>query len=305
MTNRNRKRLGALLSVALLFIILIGDAFLIRMQGQGKLVWMQEILNQTEESPEDLIPEVDQFLIYDLTEDYVVKQQGTTPVQLASTAKLFFIARYLTAFDMDEVISVDAALHYEPYGSSTAHLVPGDYHFRDLLEGMLLPSGNDCALALADAYARKMGNPDFTAVQALEWTRSDMETYYRDKGYGVHFKDVTGFYDAEAYLMDVVRICEEILEEPTIREIIATPSLTKELPNGDQVVWKNTNKLIQPSSRFFDPTVYGMKTGSLPGYCNLVALTEKDGQEYLVLVYGASSDSERYLQYEEIKRALD
>jgi len=85
--------------------------------------------------------------------DVMFEYNAEKPLAIASLTKIASAVVALKAGDLDRWVTVDVDASSMP-GSSVMGLHPGDeFKLRDLLYGMMLPSGNDAALAVARAVA--------------------------------------------------------------------------------------------------------------------------------------------------------
>lgn len=144
---------------------------------------------------------------------------------------------------------------------SQVGLVAGDtLSVRDLLVGMLVPSGNDATLALARYVGTASLGHDATPEEAVAEFVNLMNAKAQALGTTAsHFANPTGI-DAEGHVMsarDVARVTAAALSNPVFAEIVATPSAVLESavrPDGYAV--KTTNLLL------LEGLVNGVKTGS-------------------------------------------
>ncbi len=147
----------------------------------------------------------------------------------------------------------------------------------DLLKGMIIASGNDAAVALAEhtagsevAFAKLMNEH----AQRLGMTNS-------------HFMNASGLPDAEHYTTpsDIARVTIAMIREfpewygwYAIKEFTFN-DITQ--PNRNQLLWR-------------DETVDGVKTGhtSAAGYC-LVSSAKRDDMRLVSVVMGTASEAQR------------
>ena len=159
---------------------------------------------------------------------------------------------------------------------------------RDLLRGVIVQSGNDACIVLAEALAG--------SEQAFV---DRMNQRARELGLeSSHFANVTGWPDPEHRMSvrDLAKIARIIIEQyPEYYELY---SIREFEYNG--ISQKNRNPLLQADV----PGVDGMKTGytSEAGY-GLVASAERDGRRLILVIAGTEkpssrrSESERLLEY--------
>ena len=146
----------------------------------------------------------------------------------------------------------------------------------ELLQGMIVVSGNDASVALAEHLA---GSED-TFVEM-------MNIYAESLGMeNTHYADATGLNDEQySSALDIGLLASEIINKyPEYYRYYSQKSFT-----FDGIKQYNRNKLL---SR--DESVDGMKTGytSSAGYC-LVASAQRDSMRLIAVVIGAENDETR------------
>jgi D-alanyl-D-alanine carboxypeptidase (penicillin-binding protein 5/6) len=148
---------------------------------------------------------------------------------------------------------------------------------KDLLQGIIVQSGNDASIALAEHIAG--GEDTFAAMMNDEAKRLGLAD--------TRFVNATG-WPAEGHYssaLDMAKLARAIiLEDP------AHYALYKE----KEFVW---NDIRQPNRNLLlwrDPSVDGLKTGHTEeaGYC-LVASAERNGQRLIAVVFGTTSEEAR------------
>lgn len=160
---------------------------------------------------------------------------------------------------------------------------------RNLLYGLMLPSGNDAALVLADyvgggvsEFAEKMN------AKAAELGCSN-----------THFANPHGLYDPDHYTTarDMALIAKHAMTIPGFMEVCNTVSYT---PDGFSTLY-NTNYMLDQDAEggmYYYPYTKGIKTGYLDeaGKC-LVTSSDKDGSQYLCVCLGANYSYEENVNY--------
>ncbi len=210
------------------------------------------------------------------------------PVQAmfpASTAKLLTSLVALKMCTESEQVSIGDEITMIASDSTRANIREGEIlTIRNLLEGMLLPSGNDAAYAIAAYVGRKsLDNPKASKEAAIaEFVRLMNE---EAKNLGVKnscFKTPDG-YDAigqytTAYDMGLIGM--EAAENDIILEITGKKSSRNIFVSGRDVTWYNTNQLLKTYSK-----TTGLKTGTstMAGGC-LVAAAESNGRKVVCVV---------------------
>lgn len=155
-----------------------------------------------------------------------------------------------------------------------------EFSVLDLLYGLMLPSGNDAALVLAnyvgdglvsnfvDMMNRKAGQLGCTAT---------------------HFVNPHGLYDPSHYstARDIATIAKYASEKPYFKQITSTTEYTA---SGMMESVENTNYMINSDySQYYYEYVSGGKTGYTDeaGKC-LATFASKDGYNYLCVTLGAT-----------------
>ncbi len=161
----------------------------------------------------------------------------------------------------DQVLITPAAVHFTGSGVG---LLPLGKRVPELalLYGLLLPSGNDAAIALAQHVAHTQTR--FIAM---------MNAQARAMGLGcTHFSTVSGVVDQGNYscATDLAVIAHAVLEQPLLRRIVGSPSAILAFPiKHHKLFLYNNNPLMY--LRY--PGVDGVKTGftTLAGPCLVAA----------------------------------
>lgn len=213
------------------------------------------------------------------------EHQQRNPASLTKLMTGYVVDRAIDShrISADDVVTVgkDAWAQGNPVfaGSSLMFLKPGDrLTVRDLSRGLIVDSGNDACVALADHVAG--GQPQFVAmmndyVQKLNLRDTHFET--------VHGLDAPGQHSS-AY--DLAVLSRAIIHgEPDFYHMYSEKSLTW---NG--ITQQNRNGLLWDKSLNVD----GLKTGHTSGAgFNLIA-SSVDGQRRLIaVIMGADSSKGR------------
>jgi D-alanyl-D-alanine carboxypeptidase (penicillin-binding protein 5/6) len=151
----------------------------------------------------------------------------------------------------------------------------------DLLKGMIVQSGNDACIVLAEGIA---GSEEaFAAMMNQQAKRLGMSNS--------HFVNATGLPDPRHYTTarDLARLATVLIREFP-REYAAYYSLKDYTYAG--ITQPNRNRLL-----WMDPNVDGVKTGHTEsaGYC-LIASAKRDSRRLLSVVLGTRSDSARAME---------
>ncbi|MEU7878159.1 D-alanyl-D-alanine carboxypeptidase family protein [Microbispora bryophytorum] len=209
-------------------------------------------------------------------------KRETRRVPIASLTKVMTAYVVRRQARLNDVVTVTAAdvRHATAGGATTAGLRAGErLTVRDLLYGLLLPSGADAAHALAERYGP--GTAKFVAkMNAAARALGLRDTRYANPD-GLPSK---GYSTAR----DQATLAVAALRDPVIASVAKTP---KRVVGKSAVhrahVWRNTNDLL-------DDGAVGLKTGftSQAGYCLSFAAVQ-DGHTYVGVVLGERSEKAR------------
>jgi D-alanyl-D-alanine carboxypeptidase len=213
-------------------------------------------------------------ILFDVDTGRVLWQLGpSNALPIASLTKMMtaLVVAQRAPPDAPVLITHDA-LHYSGSGVG---LLPLGKHVpvETLLYGLLLPSGNDAANALADHVAHTRER--FIAMMNAEATRLGLRCS--------HFDTVSGIVDQGNYscATDLATIAHALLRQPRLAKIVASRRAILPLPiKGGKLYLYNNNPLVL--ARY--PGIDGVKTGytQVAGAC-LVA-TARRGKTWLGVV---------------------
>lgn len=160
---------------------------------------------------------------------------------------------------------------------------------KDLLYGLMLPSGNDAALALADYVGGSI--PEFVKMMNSKAAELGCKN--------THFANPHGLFDANHYTTarDMALITKHAMKLPDFMEICNTVYYT---PDGFNAL-HNTNYMIDSEAEggaYYYPYTKGIKTGYLDeaGKC-LVTSSDKSGDRYLCICFGANFSYSENVNY--------
>jgi D-alanyl-D-alanine carboxypeptidase (penicillin-binding protein 5/6) len=242
------------------------------------------------------------------TKKVLFYKNAVDPIFPASTAKLLTSLVALDWCTADEEVTIGDEVKMIATDATKAYLKPGEVlTIHNLLEGMLLPSGNDAAYATAAYVGRKsLKNPNAAGKEAIVEFAKLMNLKAKELGAkNSCFKSPDG-YDAlgqytTAYDMGMVGIAAATND--TILSIAKKSSSRNIFVSGEDVTWNNTNSLISRYSGRYYPYAIGLKTGTstMAGRC-LISAASKDGKVVVSVVMNSSSsgrwdDSTRLLDY--------
>lgn len=217
------------------------------------------------------------------------------PVYPASTTKILTAILTLENCDInDEVTASYAAIMSVPVGGSHAAIQVGEtLRVKELLQALLICSGNDAANILAEHIGGSM-----------ESFATMMNTRAKELGcQNTNFVNASGLHDENHYTTayDLAILYKYATDNfPEFNEIVAT--IRFRLPITDKYgtddrFYLNSNQLIVPNSsnsakNYYYPYATGGKTGFTTQSKNcLVAGASKDGVNLIAVILGAVQDS--------------
>ncbi len=178
---------------------------------------------------------------------------------------------------------------------SKANLKVGDeISVRDLLYGLLVPSGNDAAMCLAENLVGSYDNFIIMMNNEAEMLGAT----------NTHFANPHGldsdYHFSTAY--DLFLIMRELIKYPEFLEISTTREFKANIKGSDDVVrtetWQNTNFFVTGELLINDNVkLLAGKTGSTEnaGYClALYTQNKNSGDEYISIVLNAKSKRNVY-----------
>lgn len=242
-----------------------------------------------------------QYFVYDCKAGSFLTISGTKDERIypASITKLFTAYVAMQYIDPLTEITAGDVLDLVAWGSSVAKIKKGDkLTAGQLVEAMLLPSGNDAAYMLACEAGRVIKkNPELSPSAAVQAFMEKMNDQAKAVGMtGTHFVNPDGIHDSQHYttFADLAILGKLSMENETIMKHAITPKRQVEL-HGESIEWKNTNALVNPITPYYCPYAVGLKTGQTPsaGSCLLSAF-RKDDTELIIGVFGCPEEKDRF-----------
>ena len=218
----------------------------------------------------------------------------------ASTTKILTADIALKYGNLEDYVTVSENAADQASDSSVCGLKAGDVvQLKDLLYGMMLKSGNDAAIAIAEHIGGSVeGFADMMNQEALAMgaTRS-------------HFVNPNGLPDENHYtsVYDLYLIFQNAVQNQTFLDIISTMSYdvvyTDVNGAGVERTWENTNQYLTGKEKAPEGiTVVGGKTGTTgaAGYCLVLYSYNASGQPIVSIVLKADGKSNLYLLMNEM-----
>ncbi len=202
------------------------------------------------------------------------------PLQPASLTKIVTALVVLEHGSLDDTIAIVEGDVVDE-SQSRVGLVAGDVlSVRDLLYGLMIPSGNDAALALARHVGAALpgaedGDPSAAFV-------AEMNRLAAERGAATaNFVNPTGMF-AENQLVsarDLAVLAAAAMEDPLFAEIVGTARLT--LPS---TIRPEGYEIFTTNDMLVDGTAVGVKTGSLPEAGGCLVVATREGENLIISV---------------------
>lgn len=223
------------------------------------------------------------------------------PLDPASTTKMMtgYLVTSLAQEDptvLDEIVTFSERAD-NTVGSSSRLRAGERLPVSELLYGLLLPSGNDASVALAEHFGARLADGGGASdADPFESFVAEMnQTAGRLGMVATHYQNTHGLTDPEhlTSASDLLVLAHRAMSHEEFRKRTATVqrgcTVTSEAGYERNVVWRNTNRLLQIEG--YD----GVKTGTTnaAGSC-LVSRGERQGRQLIVVVLGSASTESRY-----------
>ena len=234
---------------------------------------------------------VESYILYSPDVDSIIASvEEIKQIKPASITKLmtaYTVFHAIKEGQIDMVDRVRVSDYAMSVGGSTMFLNKYmDATVEDLIQGMIIISGNDASVALAEHIA---GNEETFAIY--------MNMYAEALGMkNTNFTNSSGLEHDDHYssALDIAILAGKIIDEfPEYFYYYSQQTYAfdqaKDMKTGEPILQYNRNKLLRR-----DSSVDGMKTGytKSAGYC-LVATAMRDGRRLIAVVTGAKSPDER------------
>lgn len=222
------------------------------------------------------------WMVLDVDSGQIIAQQNADErLSPASLTKLMTASLVFTALDnqrlkLDQQVTVSERA-WKTGGSRTFIKVNTPVAISDLLQGMIVQSGNDATIQLAEAVS---GSVEVFVDQMNKEAQSFGMT-------NTHFADPTGLPSPETYttVRDLSVLAQHIIKDhPSYYHYFSQQEFTY-----NKIRQQNRNGLLSRNIG-----VDGLKTGHTDdaGYC-LISTALRDGRRVLAIVMGTKSMKER------------
>ncbi|MBI2028341.1 MAG: D-alanyl-D-alanine carboxypeptidase [Candidatus Levybacteria bacterium] len=193
---------------------------------------------------------------------------------MASTTKIMTALIALDYYKMGDVLTIRTD---NVEGVSVGFQKEQKFFFKDILYAMLLPSGNDAALALAQNYP----NGEYAFVEKMN---EKARKLHLDN---TNFADTAGLKDREDYttVLDLAKLASYAIQNKTFAEIVATKEVSfSDITGENNYRVYNLNKLLGVYG------VNGIKTGYTDEAGQVLVTSKMEGDNTIIVVVMGSED---------------
>ena len=235
----------------------------------------------------------------------IVSKDGTTyferdadaPVKIASITKVMTAIVALEHSKPTDTVTVSHAA--ATVGESSAYLKEGDaLSMEQAMRGLLIPSGNDAAIAIAETVGRTLdsssSDPMATFISAMNAKAKELgckDTLFTNP-HGLDFGAWEGGMHSTA--RDVAIMYAHAMKDETFRKIVGSRATSLTVTGADgaqrQIPQQMHNKLLGVDGNL------GGKTGTTgdAGYCFASGYAQDTGGEVYIVVLGSDSNEQRF-----------
>ena len=220
------------------------------------------------------------YIVYDrISKSMIIGKNEDVKSAMASTTKIMTSIVILEKADLDEMVTVSAKAGGT--GGSRLGLKKGDKaSVKNLLYGLMLRSGNDAAVALAEHVSGSV--KEFAELMNEKASELGLTN--------THFVTPHGLDDANHYTtaLELAKLTDYAMDNETFAKIVGTKSITIYINNQPRQI-NNTNELLGTLNG-----VVGVKTGftNNAGRC-LVTETKRNNMDIITIVLGADTKKDR------------
>lgn len=217
------------------------------------------------------------YIIYDVASGQTISEKNSDKRFMpASTTKIMTAQIAMNEYDPEEILTVSRAS--EAIGHTVDFEIGEQFRVSDMIKAMMINSGNDAAVSLADHHPR--GYQAFVSLMNQKAISLGLKN--------THFSNVSGVEADDHYSSahDLVTISVEAMKSPVFRDIVGTKTATITTIDGKRIhPLENLNQLLWDV-----PGVIGIKTGwtEMAGDC-LVTYVSRDYHDLIVVVLNSKN----------------
>lgn len=231
------------------------------------------------------------FGLFSLNDKEILSQHNIyEKVYPASTTKILTCLVALERGNLDDIVTVPESSNITVSGSSMADLQPGDtLTLRELLYAMMVPSGNDAAVAIAEHIGGDITN--FAKLMNLEAKKLGATHS--------NFVNPHGLPDENHYttVYDMYLIFNEAMKHDEFRKISRTKAYSCMLNTSEgsknpqrEAIWESGNGFYNDKFTFArNMQIVAGKTGhtSAAGFCLVLGEKADSGNEYISIIFNS------------------
>ena len=220
------------------------------------------------------------YIVYDrISKSMIIGKNEDVKSAMASTTKIMTTIVILEKADLNETVTV--SVKAGGTGGSRLGLKRGDKtSVKDLLYGLMLRSGNDAAVALAEHVGGSV--KEFAELMNEKAAELGLTN--------THFVTPHGLDDPNHYTtaLELAKLTDYAMDNETFERIVGTKSTTIYINNQPRQI-NNTNELLGVLNG-----VVGVKTGftNNAGRC-LVTEIKRNNMDVITIVLGADTKKDR------------
>lgn len=214
----------------------------------------------------------------------LVEKNSHDSVPIASTTKIMTAIIALENYNLNDVITISQNSATQ-IGSEVMLKIGEKITVESLLYALLVQSGNDAAMALAEHYQDE-GLDNFIKAMNIKAAYLGLKD--------TEFKDPAGLDDSgHVSAFDLAIITSYALKNQVFSKIVRTSEIII-TSNDGKFVHKldSSNRLIKSDEPLYYPYAIGIKTGFTPdaGHC-LIAAAEKNGHRLISVILNTFDNS--------------
>ncbi len=254
------------------------------------------------------------ILVEQSTGTILYEKNATEIMYPASMTKIITALVILDYFAPEELIVVGTEINEVPWDSSKAgHVVGETLTVKNLIRGLMIPSGNDSANVVAAAVARRVAEDNSLNFAGCEevFTRLMNEKAEELGAKDTHFTNAHGYHDDDHYSTgyDMALFARAFLDHPSLMEIANEMNY---IGNGadnmfvDDVAvktqdyaWQSHNLLLT-NNQYQYAYASGIKTGFTNEAGDCVAAAAYKEESILIAIVFNSEDPNRWLDSTEL-----
>lgn len=282
-----KSKLKNILLLILCIILLISSAMIITHKKVTILSFLDQLapFNNTIVAKQYAAVEVD-------TEQFIFAYNTHERTYPASIMKLFTVYHSHISLPNEKdktLIIPDSILKDTPTSASIAGLEQKPYTLRDLQISTIVASGYDAINGLQYTMAAKSKDTNFLSNK---FYTDNINTALKKAGLKDTLIDNAAGFSKTSYttINDTNTIVNYLLKNTPL---LNNKEFTLKLSNGQTI--KNTCEFTDPNSKWYNPNIKNIKTGTADDSFHLVSLyTSSKGADYLIYVFNTPTNDNRY-----------